>query len=529
MFKDKGLISFLVILMTLIVGTNVMIAAGSLNLMSTMEEGYWYSRYNLGNLVMRSGMGDTFMPDMKMMMNAIKAVDADFDPMQKGVNYGDGDHVIMPVNPALLKSVYKSGDPHYITNFNAKDFKTQRWNPESFDKILTGLANGFTIVKEVEWAKQFHNDEHFGSANDDFGAYWRFAGMILNFEAKMQAEYFLQHQNDFDLSNGGNYMMIWALSDLSKLLRINRIPNSENNRYKDVQAANMFQKAADELFNKVKDERLNTFKEKSLAIQALIWYASSTDNEKNKANAAMKIDSLSNGLKVMIPSNAAERAYALAGLIEAKRVLKMNYDDEIKKIASDFFNDFDSSKGFFNSQKTYSVDDVAVIVGTLNELFLFESNTFGKQAGNTLVSFFENVVNKAGLQQSAPPLQIAKSPFEYKDVPEIFFRYPGMPMPPMAGGKYGIAPVFASSVTYKDGKWNVGRRFDTAGAMHASNEMIWLHNDEINGFPKVDLSKYVMKTSSSLHQGEAKGMSVMPLIVSAAVIGVVIGLIVILQ
>jgi hypothetical protein len=29
--------------------------------------------------------------------------------------------------------------------------------------------------------------------------------------------------------------------------------------------------------------------------------------------------------------------------------------------------------------------------------------------------------------------------------------------------------------------------FDTAGAMHASNELIWFHNDEVNGFPDVTL------------------------------------------
>ena len=88
-------------------------------------------------------------------------------------------------------------------------------------------------------------------------------------------------------------------------------------------------------------------------------------------------------------------------------------------------------------------------------------------------------------QQSAPPISVSKSEFEYEGEPEIFFRYPDMPFPPMAGGKYGIAPVFASSVTYGDGEWKIDRTFDSAGAMHASNEMIWLHHDEVDGFPEV--------------------------------------------
>ncbi len=40
-------------------------------------------------------------------------------------------------------------------------------------------------------------------------------------------------------------------------------------------------------------------------------------------------------------------------------------------------------------------------------------------------------------------------------------------------------------------RWPIaGARYDsidTAGAMHAANEMIWFHSDEINGFPDVHL------------------------------------------
>ncbi len=68
---------------------------------------------------------------------------------------------------------------------------------------------------------------------------------------------------------------------------------------------------------------------------------------------------------------------------------------------------------------------------------------------------------------------------------------------PVAGGLssrealmilHGIAPVFAASVTIGIDGWTADRdHFDTAGAMHAANEMIWFHSDEINGFPDVHL------------------------------------------
>jgi hypothetical protein len=55
----------------------------------------------------------------------------------------------------------------------------------------------------------------------------------------------------------------------------------------------------------------------------------------------------------------------------------------------------------------------------------------------------------------------------------------------MAGGKYGVAPVFATEVRFDGSKWTVtDGRFDSAGAMHASNEFIRFHNDEVNGFPQ---------------------------------------------
>jgi len=90
---------------------------------------------------------------------ALKAVDSDFDKMEfmKGNDdYGDGDHPRPPVNPYLIKSVYKSGDPHYIKKFNPDDFATQAWDQDKMDKTLTHEAFAYTIQKEVEWAKDFH-------------------------------------------------------------------------------------------------------------------------------------------------------------------------------------------------------------------------------------------------------------------------------------------------------------------------------------------------------------------------------------
>jgi len=470
------------------------------------EESYWYSRYNLGSLVMRSGLGDVFKPDKAVMGQAMKMVDADFNPNQKGTDYGDKDHPQAPKNPALLQSVYKSGDPHFTTKFDNNDFKTQRWDPASFDKSMTGLALGFTMIKETEWAKQFHVDDHFGTPKDDFGAQWRFLGMILNLEAKMQAKNFLSNQAKYDLKDGGNYVMLWALSDQGGMLAADNLHHSASNRYKDPQTSAMLLAAADKMFNNLQGQNPTTIKEQSLAIQALVWYAANTTNTANKKAALQKIkaiadqlaarqDVLTNDVKIIgVNLKAKDRAYAIRGLIEAQRVLGIDIP-ALTTITDKFLSDFSKSDGIFKGQDTYTTDDVAEIIGALNAIKLFGGQDLDTGlAEDVFTQFFKAVLDKAPMQQSAPPLDANKSPFEREGEPDIYFRYPDLPVPPKAGGKYGIAPVYAGEVTFKDGSLKVSdRKFDAAGAMHAANEMIWLHYDEIVGFPTVNYSDVVSR------------------------------------
>ena len=461
------------------------------------EEGYWYSRYNLGNLSMRSGMGQVVMPDKKVILMAMAAVDADFDKAQfmaHNTGYGDGDHVTPPQHVAPIATVYKSGDPHYITQFNPPDFGTQRWDPTKMDTTLTGLANGFTILKEAEWARQFHVDDHFGTPESDFGAYWRFVGMVMNMNAKMQAGSFLRNMTAYDLSNGGDAAMLMAISDVANMLTVDQVAHSDvPNRYRDPETAALMAHGADILAAQVMDSQPDTIRGASLAIQGLVWYAAKTADTANKAKALAKITSLTASLEAMTPNDAAEQANMLRGLIEAKRTLGIDHGT-IMALSGDFLGGFDFDKGGFANQDVYTIDDFGEIMGALNALRTFVTADVSADDVNAVfTSFWENVMNKGGLLQSAPPIFIAKSPFEYEGEPPLYFRYDRtQPVPPMAGGDFGIAPVFATSIGYSNGAWSVvDSNFDSAGAMHASNEMIWFHYDEINGFPDVDLSDII--------------------------------------
>ena len=462
-------------------------ATVAFNATDAEEEGYWYSRYNLGNLVMRSALGDTFAPDKAAIKRMIQMVDTSPD---------DGDTAKPPLHVALLQSVYASGDPHYIKPFNPDDFETQRWDPATFDKTVTSRALGWTMTKESEWAKQFHVDFHFGTPEDKFGAQWRFVGMILNAESKMQAQYALTHlKNEQGLianSDGkvdwtGQWVMLEAFSDLAGTVRPAVLPHSKTNRYHDEAAAKKFQGAADALFQALNGRQPADSEEASLAIQGLTWYAANTAHATSKAQAITMIGQFGDLLAAAQPASAAGDAAVIRGLIEAYRVtgteryLKAAADHAARLAAS-----FDTAHGVFTNQDTYTIDDIATIMGALNSLKLFAGDAVDqKEVESIFTRFYESAVNQSGLQQSAPPIPVAKGKFEQGE-PKIFYTYPGIPVPPKAGGKFGIAPVFAAAIHWDGAHWSVADgRFDTAGAMHASNEFIWFHNDEVNGFPNV--------------------------------------------
>lgn len=461
------------------------------------EECYWYSRYNLGSLVMRSGLGETFMPEMEMVEMMVNMADADAD---------DGDTAMPPTNAALLLSVYASGDPHYTQQMDVADFATQRWNAESFDKTVTTRAMGWTMIKEIEWAKQFHVDDHFGTPSDNFGAQWRFVGLVLSVEAKMQTQFALQMlmnedglfaNSDGTVDWGGQWVMLEALSDLGELLDASVLPNSATNRYHDPETAAMFMGAADMLFAMVAGRLPADTEELSLAIQALTWYAASTKNAGNQAQAIDLIASYGDNLIGADTPDATSKSHDIRGLIDASRITgDGKYLVAAVSVFDDLAAEYDETNRVFSSQNSYTIDDVAVILGALNSLRIFGSSDVDRvKVLEIFTNFFENVVNISGLQVAAPPKNVSKGLFEQDD-PDIYYAYPGMPMPPMAGGDFGIAPVFATEVTWDGSEWSVTNgRFDTAGAMHASNEMIWFHHDEVNGFPEVGIITSVKDAS----------------------------------
>ena len=475
-----GLTALILILVPSVAANPTPILPGidGFNATDAEEEGYWYSRYNLLSLVMQSGNGEVFMPDPVMIMGAIQAVDA--DPT-------DGDTAVPPANPAMLRLVYAGGDPHFTQMMNPDDFATLRW--VGGDTSVTTEASAWTIIKELEWAKQFHVDFHFGTPQDDFGAQQRFVGMIMSLEAKMQLMAWMQQPELFIDSLAGNYVMLSALSDAVNVYGATTVPHSDSNRYADPAATDMFAQAADALFAQLELSQPADVRELSLGIQSMVWYAANTTNTANKAAALDNISAWGQALAAERVDTPAVMATKVRGLIEAGRTTN---NDRLLNKAAQSFNQmsrrYDGRYGNFRGQTTYTIDDVGTILGSINAARLFlDARIDQDQAEAIFTGFYESAVNISGLQISSPPVGLFKAPFEQEE-PELFLRYPTTPFPPMAGGDYGIAPVFAASVTWDraNSVWTVDQyNFDTAGAMHSANEMIWFHNDEVNGFPEI--------------------------------------------
>ena len=91
-------------------------------------------------------------------------------------------------------------------------------------------------------------------------------------------------------------------------------------------------------------------------------------------------------------------------------------------------------------------------------LELWQANAAGRYA-----TFFVNAIDHARLLAS--------------QLPDTANQPNGLPMPPKAGGPYGIAPVFLSGVAYDTtrGSWKITNdRFTTAPALKLADEMFWM-------------------------------------------------------
>lgn len=184
------------------------------------------------------------------------------------------------------------------------------------------------------------------------------------------------------------------------------------------------------------------------------WYASNSTNAGNKTAALAKISEYGNALSTIKTTNATENALIVRDLIEACRVIGDSaYLTSAATVYYTLYTDFNFIDEIFTSQAKYTIDNIGVLLGSVNSVIIYAGDAVNQsQAEDFFTAIYLNLINKSGMQLTAPPLGVGKDKFE-QDHPSIYYGYPTLPMSPMTGAEYGIAPVFASEVTYSSGQW----------------------------------------------------------------------------
>ncbi len=151
-------------------------------------ENYEYSRYLLGTVISRSGIGLHMMwAPMIVQMAAME--DAEFDGMFTGgtangykeddelmkniMHFGMLANQMAPMNPWPQFADFESGDPHLPQAASADfqmDFSTLRWDRDLMDKTLSPGGMGQSMMKQYLWAQDmlggFHDADDEGITPD---------------------------------------------------------------------------------------------------------------------------------------------------------------------------------------------------------------------------------------------------------------------------------------------------------------------------------------------------------------------------
>jgi hypothetical protein len=143
-------------------------------------ENYEYSRYQLGTIITRSGMG-LHMMWAPLIMRSAAAEPAGFDGSMTGGTpngFNEDDELVKnikmfsmltnqmpPGNPWPQFADFSRGDPHLPqaidpVNFAWNDFSTLRWDRSKMKKVLNPAAMGQSLMKQYLWASDMLSAFH---------------------------------------------------------------------------------------------------------------------------------------------------------------------------------------------------------------------------------------------------------------------------------------------------------------------------------------------------------------------------------
>ncbi|MEE9611317.1 MAG: hypothetical protein V3W19_08695 [Desulfatiglandales bacterium] len=449
---------------------------------AAQKQAYWYSLNNVAHLTMFSGMGKIMKGGgMTGIIEWLKG---------GGVKKAE-----LVKDMYMISSVYAEGDPHFIQAVDLDNKRSMGWDRQKMDKTLNPSAQAFTIIKSV--TKNFHRDYHETKDNQRIA-------IAMYPEAKEMAKLLVEKMIDdrglfVTLSPDGKEVkpnpfdqvaVLWAFSDLALISSDPEVPP-----YNDVDLARWSSKMADKAFNATKRLPPESIIDKAIAIEALGRYGAAIDDKVLRREAIRLILRYAEALRKGSKKTITEMGLSVYGLIEAFRVTgSPGFMKEALRIFNkDMESLWDKKAGIYANFKgskrhVYTPFDVGAVLAALNSIAWFVVPPYDDPldsgpdlAKKRYVKFFENALVISGLQR-ASGISLVERRYLDREA-RNHFAHPSLPQPEEGGGSFGIAPVYASEVSFEDGKWAVtNERFNTKEAMFLATMSVILNRHQVDSF-----------------------------------------------
>ncbi len=460
--------------------------ATNLTLEAAQRQAYWYSLYNVAHLTMFSGMG-------KIMKGG------GMTGIIEWLKGGGVQKAELVKDMVMISSVYSEGDPHFTQSVDLNDKRSMGWDRKKMNKTLNPSAQAFTIIKSV--TKNFHRDYHETKGNQRIAIAMYPEAREM---AKLLAEQMMDDRGLFvSVSPDGKkgkpvpfdqVSVLWAFSDLASVSSDPEVPP-----YNDDDLITWSGEMAHKAFEAIKTLPPASIIDKAIAIEALGRYGVATDEKALRKEALGLIFRYAETLRRGSKKTVTQMGLSVYGLIEAYRVTG---NHEFLKEALRIFNRrmeslWDEKAGIYANFKdskrhVYTPFDVGAVLAALNSVIWFTLppyddpiNSGPDLAKKRYVTFFENSLVLSGMQHASGISLVEK---RYVDrEPRIHIAHPSLPQPEEAGGKFGIAPVYASEVIFENGEWAITNdNFNTRGAMFLANMSVILNRHQADCFIPIE-------------------------------------------
>ncbi len=267
----------------------------------------------------------------------------------------DTDQPFAPENILPLQAVYRSGDTALAQDmmvFSPMDFAGMRLDPATFEQVVGLEGQAQLMLKESQWARNFHTASHFGDESAVFGAQQRFTGMMVSMLAQMQGRFAMEElmdpatglyrDSDGALDYRGNWTLLQAFADIAG------ITGDESLRYHNPDAHQMFAMATGQLFSALEQRTPADAAEWASSLRALSFVAWTADDASARDAALARMSAVVKS--VPATTTAVDRAAVIAGLLAAANAL----DDAAVQASTGphwetLLADYDSATGTFRS------------------------------------------------------------------------------------------------------------------------------------------------------------------------------------